>query len=144
MAINNGVEKWLFDFITESIGSTSFYKLLGVELVELGVGEATLKVKTSEEHTNPLGKIHGGLLMSIADAAMGNAIRSLGYKSVSVDVSTSFMSSATVGDEILAKGTILKAGRNLIFAEAAVISNDKPIVQCKGTFYNLGEIREQE
>lgn len=82
--------------------------------------------------------------MSIADAAMGNAVRSIGYRSVTIDISTSFMSFATVGDEIIAKGTILKAGRNLFFTEAEIISNDKPIVHCKGTFYKLGEITEQE
>ena len=42
--------------------------------------------------------------MSLADAAMGNAVRSLGIRSVNVDMSTSFVSSAMIGQEIIGRG----------------------------------------
>ncbi|NLB88907.1 MAG: PaaI family thioesterase [Syntrophomonadaceae bacterium] len=140
MAVNKGIETWLFETMEKSIKETPFYKLLGVELVELGPGEAVLKVFPTAEHTNPLGMIHGGLLMSIADAAMGNAVRSLGSRGVTVDMSTSFLSSAMIGQEIIARGKVLKAGRNLFFVEATVTSNEKLLVKCTGTFFKTGEM----
>lgn len=140
MAVNKGIETWLFEYMEKSIKETPFYNLLGVELVEIGPGEAALKVLPTEQHTNPLGIIHGGLLMSLADAAMGNAVRSLGIRSVTVDMSTSFVSSAMIGQEIIGRGKVIKAGRNLIFVEAAVSSNEKLLVKSTGTFFKTGEV----
>lgn len=140
MAVNKGIEDWLFAGIEKSIQETPFYNLLGVKLVELAPGEAVLKVLPTIEHTNPLGMIHGGLLMSIADAAMGNAVRSLGSRGVTVDMSTSFISAAKIGEEIIAEGKVLKAGRNLFFVEGTVTSKDKLLVKCTGTFFKTGEM----
>lgn len=140
MAKNNGIDKWLFDTLEQSLRETPFYKLLGIQLVELSSGVAVLKVIPTQEHTNPMGIVHGGLLMSIADAAMGNAIRSLGGRGVTIDMSTAFMSSATINNEIVSTGQVLKSGNNLYFAEAKVTSNSKLLVHCKGTFFKTGEI----
>ncbi len=142
MATNAGIEKKLFELIKDTFTETLFYQLLGIELAEIGVGKAILRVATTKKHTNPIGYIHGGLLMSIADAAMGNAIRSLGYKSVTVDMSTSFLASTHIGNEILAQGEVLKAGKNLFFAEARLTSDNKLLVTCKGTFFNIGKFVE--
>lgn len=142
MVINKGIETKLFEIIRNTFRETLFYQLLGIELAELGAGKALLRVDTTRQHTNPIGYIHGGLLMSIADAAMGNAIRSLGYKSVTVDMSTSFLASTQIGKEIQAQGEVVKAGKNLFFAEARVTSDARLLVTCKGTFFNIGKFGE--
>ncbi len=138
--VNAGIEADLFAYICHSLQSTPYYKLLGIELQLIGPGYAEMSVKTGEEHTNPLGMIHGGLIMSVVDAAMGNAIRSLGIKGVTVDCSVALPGAAQLGDQILARGKVLKAGKNLIFAEASVYVNDKMIGDSKATFYNTGNI----
>lgn len=138
--INNGINEKLFDYILHSIQKTAFYNLLGIELTVLGSGCAELAVTAGEKHTNPMGKVHGGLIMSIADAAMGNSIRSLGITAVTADCSVSFPGAAQLGDIITVKGKVTKAGKNLLFAEAQVYANDKIIGQSKGTFYKIGDI----
>lgn len=138
--INNGINEKLFDYIQHSIQKTAYYNLLGIELTLLGAGYAELAVTAGEKHTNPLGKVHGGLVMSIGDAAMGNSIRSLGITGVTADCSVSFPGAAQLGDLITAKGKVTKAGKNLLFAEALVYANDKIIGQSKGTFYKIGDI----
>ena len=55
--------------------------------------------------------------MSLADAAMGNAVRSLGIMAVTVDCTTSMISGAS-RETIKARGTLEKVGKNLIFASA--------------------------
>lgn len=138
--INTGIDSKLFDYILHSIQKTAFYNLLGIELTLLGPGCAELTVAAEEKHTNPMGMVHGGLIMSIADAAMGNSIRSLGITGVTADCSVSFPGAAQLGDVITAKGKVTKAGRNLVFAEAQVYANDRMIGQSKGTFYKIGNI----
>ncbi len=140
MVINAGIENWLFELIKSSFKETLFYQLLDIKLKEVGPGQVSLQVATTKEHTNPIGYIHGGLLMSIADAAMGNAIRSLGFKSVTIDMSTSFLASTQIGNEIIAVGEVVKTGKNLFFAEAKVVSDLKLLATCKGTFFKTGEI----
>ena len=46
-------------------------ELLSIDLVSAGEGECTMKLEAGEQHSNPMGTIHGGILCDVADAAMG-------------------------------------------------------------------------
>lgn len=140
-AENCGIDQNLFNYLVESISHTPYYKLLGIEISKIGQGKAELQVCANQNHTNPLGAIHGGLIMSLADAAMGNAIRSLGIKGVTVDCSTAFISGALLGELVVGKGSVLKAGKNMIFAEAKVFAGEQLIASCKGTFFKTGDMK---
>jgi uncharacterized protein (TIGR00369 family) len=48
-------------------------ELLGIEFVSSGAGECTMRLDAGEQHSNPMGTIHGGVLGDVADAAMGMA-----------------------------------------------------------------------
>ena len=61
--VNTGVEEQLFNYILHSVSKTVYYQLLGIELTLLGPGYAELSVTSGETHTNPMGKIHGGLII---------------------------------------------------------------------------------
>lgn len=141
--INNGLDERLFKYIVHSIETTPFYQLLGIRLNAVGPGNAEIGVLSNQKHSNPLGLIHGGLIMSLADAAMGNAIRSLGIKGVTVDCSTSFPAAAGMGSNLLARGEVLKAGRKMIFARAVVYEGDTVIGDAKATFFNTGKFDYQ-
>lgn len=138
---NAGIDVRLFDYIAESLKKTAFYNLLGIRLVKLGLGESEFALTTGEQHCNPLGLVHGGVVLSLGDAAMGNAVRSLGVTGVTVDYSASLFSAAPMGQDLIGKGRIVKAGKNLFFTESDVWCQDKRIAQCKGTFYKVGDIR---
>jgi uncharacterized protein (TIGR00369 family) len=51
-------------------------KLLGLTLVQPGIGHAVVEFEADERHANPMGTLHGGVLCDIADAALGAAYRS--------------------------------------------------------------------
>ena len=49
-------------------------KTLGFKLIGVGLGTATIELRTdTEKHANSMGTIHGGVLCDIADAAIGTA-----------------------------------------------------------------------
>jgi uncharacterized protein (TIGR00369 family) len=48
-------------------------ELIGIEVVEAGAGTCTMRLEAGEQHSNPMGTIHGGILCDLADAAMGMA-----------------------------------------------------------------------
>jgi|LSQX01.3.fsa_nt_gb acyl-CoA thioesterase len=140
-AVNGGLENSLFVYMQNKIKDCPIYQLLGIEAQLLSPGYAEIRVAANEKHTNPIGLIHGGITFTIADSAMGNAIRGLGINAVTVDFSASFIAAAKCGDVIVAKGKVLKAGKSLFFAEAYVYGGDNLIGHCKGTFYKISDLK---
>ncbi len=139
-AVNAGIDDKLFAYIKESIEKSSFYHLLGMELQLVAPGYGEIKAISTMNHTNPIGMIHGGLIMSIADGAMGTAVRSMGIVGVTVDISSSLTAAAGLGDTLVAKGKVLRAGKNLIFTEAMVYAGDSLVGNSKATFYKIADI----
>lgn len=138
-AVNSGLDQQLFNYLQKSIKETAYYKMLGIELQLLAPGYAEIRVVSGPQHTNPLGLIHGGLITSIVDAAMGNAIRSLGITGVTVDLSVALIAAARVGDTIVARGKVLKTGKSMIFAEATVYAGETLLGYSKATFCKLSD-----
>ena len=140
-AENHGLDKKLFAYLNKTIAATPYYHLLHIELRSLSPGRAEFQVIGGPEHTNPMGMIHGGLITSVADAAMANAVRSLGVKGVTTDISVALPATARLGETLVARGRILKTGTNLLFAEALVHAGERLVGHGKATFYKIGEIK---
>ena len=51
-------------------------RLIGFEVKEIADGRAVVSLAAGEQHANPMGTLHGGILCDIADAAMGMAFAS--------------------------------------------------------------------
>jgi uncharacterized protein (TIGR00369 family) len=51
-------------------------RLIGFEVKEIGDGRAVVTLAAGQQHANPMGTLHGGILCDIADAAMGMAFAS--------------------------------------------------------------------
>ncbi len=56
------------------------WDLMGIEVVEMGSGEATLTMPFDEKMTNPYGMMHGSGLFALADSAVAVAISSISEK----------------------------------------------------------------
>jgi uncharacterized protein (TIGR00369 family) len=141
---NLGIDEGLFNRISEVAQHMPFYNLLGIRITALGPGYAELMVSTGADHANNLDIVHGGLLLSLADGAMGNAVRSLGILATTVDFNTALMSAAPLGQDIIAQGQVIKAGRNLIFTKAQAFVGDKQVLETRGTFFRMGKIDFEE
>src|SRR5215472_1397502 len=50
--------------------------LIGFEVKETADGRAVVSLVAGQQHANPMGTLHGGILCDIADAAMGMAFAS--------------------------------------------------------------------
>lgn len=137
---NSGIAPALFDYLMASAEATPFYNLLELEIIELGPGFAKILAHISKKHGNPIGLLHGGLIMTAADAAMGNAVRSLGIRGATVDFNTSFLAAGSLQEDVIAEGKIIKAGSSLYFADALIYSQDRLIARSSGTFYKLGSL----
>lgn len=139
-AVNKGIDDRLFKVIVETNAQAPFYCLVGIYTKNLGPGWADMAVNTEGRHGNPLGITHGGLVSTLADASMGNAIRSTGIKAVTASYDIQFLSSAEIGREMVAHGEVIKSGRKLIFTRSEVYSGELLVAISQATFYAMGAI----
>ncbi len=101
---------------------SEFYRWADIDLAEAEPGRAVVTFEAGPQHVNLQGLVHGGMLATLADTAMGLAVRTVlepGRRHVTVQLGIEFMAPGRPG-RIAAEGRSLKIGRQLGFAEADV------------------------
>jgi uncharacterized protein (TIGR00369 family) len=104
---------------------------LGLELVETGVGSATVEMKAIEDMANMSGFVHGGMISALADSAMGRSLRTLVpgvTRAMSFDLKLNFINAARIGETLRATAHVIHAGRRTIVAECRVEGKDRRLV----------------
>ncbi|MDQ0576827.1 PaaI family thioesterase [Agromyces albus] len=106
--------------------------LMNFELAEAERGRVVITCTPGEEHYNPLGIVHGGLLCTLLDTVIGCAThttleRGTGYTSIELKVS--YLRPVTLDTGPLrGTGTVTKDGRRVVFAEGTVTDEDGNLV----------------
>jgi uncharacterized protein (TIGR00369 family) len=98
--------------------------LMGFELVEVAEGEVRFATTPDASVYNPLGMVHGGLVATLLDSALGCAVHTTlpaGTAHASIEIKVNFLRSisATTG-RITAHGWVTKPGRRVAFSEGDV------------------------
>lgn len=110
----------------QALNSSPYYRLLGMEVLELGEGRSKLRIKVRQDHHNLYGILHGGVIASLLDSTCTIALASLlraGETAVTVDQRINYISNLSQG-EIYGEGRAIHRGRN--------------------TGVSQGEVRDQE
>jgi uncharacterized protein (TIGR00369 family) len=110
---------------------------LGIKVRNIEEGKSLLEMYVDEHLHNLSGTMHGGVMVDIADAAMGIAVASTlrpDEDMTTIELKMSFMRPHVKG-KIVAEGTIPKRGRRIAFTEA-VLRNTKNevIAKCTGSW----------
>lgn len=122
--------------LVKRVEGNPFVRHLGVEFtkVEDGVVEAVMTLRP--EFKQYSGVIHGGVLASLADTIAGFAAFTMTPTDKDVltaELKTSFLRAAW-GDELVAKGTVIKPGRNVHFSECEIFCDNKLVCKASGSF----------
>lgn len=119
-------------------GVSPAWQWLGLKLIELGDGAATVEMTPGEDMANHSGFVHGGMISTLADSAMGKALQTGSrrvYRSVSFDLKLTFISAAKVGERLRATGHVVHTGRRTAVTECRVEGPDGRLVAtASGTF----------
>jgi uncharacterized protein (TIGR00369 family) len=111
---------------------------LGLRLVETGEGTAVVDMTTTEDMANHSGFVHGGMISTLADSAMGRSLRTIEpgvARAMSFDLKLSFISAAKVGEKLRATGRVVHAGRRTVVAECRVETpGGRLVATASGTF----------
>ncbi len=78
---------------------------LGIQLVEVGPGRASMRMRVADTMVNGHGIAHGGFLFLLADAAFAYACNSYGPVAVAQSAQITFLRPARAGDDLVADAT---------------------------------------
>jgi uncharacterized protein (TIGR00369 family) len=94
-------------------------------------------LRLAKPHTNARGLIHGGLIASLADNAMGySCAQALGWASslVTISLAVDFVGSAEIGQWLAVESEVIRTGSTICFAQSLIKADDAVIARANGTF----------
>ncbi len=114
----------------------AFSRWLGVEVLEVAVGRAVLRMTVRPEMVNGFGTGHGGIVFAFADSALAFCTNSDGTISVALDCTISYPAAVRPGDVLIATGVRETTTNKIGFASVTVRNQDDVVVgHFRGTVY---------
>src|SRR2546427_12577290 len=101
-------------------------RLIGFEAKEIADGRAVVTLVAGQQHANPMGTLHGGVLCDLADAAMGMAFASTLSEEESFTTMTLNINffRPVWQSELRAEARVVNRGKNIGYVECEVTDQD--------------------
>ncbi|WP_080901187.1 MULTISPECIES: hydroxyphenylacetyl-CoA thioesterase PaaI [Rhodopseudomonas] len=113
-------------------------KGLGMEIVAVSAGSATLAMTITAAMVNGHGIAHGGFIFTLADSAFAFACNSYDERTVAAQGNISFIRPGRLGDRLIAHAReISRSGRSGIY-DIRVTSNGVTIAELRGHSRSIG------
>ena len=101
-------------------------------------GAVVAFLEVDDRHLNPNGIVHGGVVFTLADTAMGWATLAVlddGQICASIEVSVRYLRPIP-GGRLVATASVLRAGRRIVHLECSVTvdDDDRPVAVLQGSF----------
>jgi acyl-coenzyme A thioesterase 13 len=100
-------------------------------------------IRVLEKHANARGMAHGGLLLTLADIALGYAMafrEDPPASLITASMSADFAGGAKIGDWVEAHVDIQKSGSRLAFANAYLVVEGQRILRASAVYLRAGEL----
>lgn len=109
------------------------------EIEALDCDSISMRLLVGEHHLRPGGTVSGPSMFTLADVAVyAMVLARLGRKALAVTTSSSldFLRKPAAGQDIVAKGKLLKLGRSLVVGDVLLYSVDfdKPVARATMTY----------
>jgi acyl-CoA thioesterase len=111
---------------------------LGIEVLEVGPGTATLRMAVRTEMLNGHDICHGGLVTTLADSAFAFACNAYNELTVASGFDVNLLAAAREGDVLTAVATeVSKAGRTGLYDIAVRNQRGEPVAAFRGRSYTM-------
>lgn len=94
-------------------------------------------LRVGEQHTNSRGSVHGGVLSTLTDVALGYGTLAAHGETVALvtaSLTIDFTGTAAAGDWLEARTTLKRMGSRLAFASCEITSDGRPVASSSGVF----------
>jgi uncharacterized protein (TIGR00369 family) len=103
-------------------------ELVGFRPTYVMPGRVVFEYEPREEHYNPLGAVHGGILTTVLDTVMGCAVQSLleeGVGYATIELKASFVRPVRLATGVLrAEGVVVHGGSRVSTAEGKLVDGE--------------------
>lgn len=117
-------------------GFNPFGDLIGLRFSNIEDGSSQCQLKVTENLLNPYGVVHGGVIYSLADTAMGGALYSTmseNERCVTVEMKVAYFQPATDGTLNCAADVVHRSKR-LGYLESEVKNGERLVAKASATF----------
>ena len=108
--------------------AASVARLLGFEVDQVSEGLVTFAFEPAEFHYNPLGTVHGGIVTTVLDSAMGCAVHSrlrAGLSYTTLELKVNFLKPVRVTTgRVRGEGKVVHLGGRVATAEAHLVDGE--------------------
>lgn len=122
--------------MSEAESTGGFAERLGAEVTAAAEGRATVEFEARDEHLNAAGTLHGGVLATLVDTAMGSAVRSAtdaGDVPATSQLTVTYLRPGTPG-RVSVRAQVRTRGEHLTVCDADVEQDGHDLVHAVATF----------
>jgi len=101
---------------------------MGMELLAVGPGTATLRMTIRPDMTNCHGTCHGAYIFAVADTAFAYACNSFNQRAVAAGADIDYLAPARAGDVLTARGRALQQGDRRGIYDIEVTNQDDDVI----------------
>jgi uncharacterized protein (TIGR00369 family) len=121
--------------------NAGFTKLVGTEVSSAEEGRAAVSLKAEERHLNPSGTVHGGVISTLIDASMAEALNTMTEEDeqpFTIQITVNYMKPGKPG-RLTSTAEVRKGGERITIVEAEVVQEeDEVIALATGTYTPVG------
>ena len=119
-----------------------FTDLVGTEVVSAEEGRAVITIQAQQRHLNPSGTVHGGLISTLIDVSMAEALNTITEEDeqpFTIQITVNYMKPGKVGT-LTSTAQVRKGGERITIVEAEVVQeeDDEVIALATGTYTPVG------
>ena len=120
---------------------TGFRELVGTELASTGEGCAVVEVHAEERHLNPGGTVHGGVVYTLVDVSMAEALKTTipegDERPVTIEIKVNYLEPGKAGT-LTSTAQVRKGGKRVTIVEAEVAQDSEVVALATGTYTIVG------
>ncbi len=140
---NQGLNPALFEKVVAISNNIPAHQNLSIVILKLAPGQAELLMTVDSEFANSYGTAHGGVIATLADSAMGVALRTLNIRVVTLEMNINYFSRVKTGEILRVKAQAIHPGHQVSVVEAEVFNQKEALVaKSRGTFFRIGQVME--
>ena len=119
-----------------------FTQLVGTALSSAEEGRAEVSLRAEERHLNPSGTEHGGVISTLIDVSMAEALNTMveeGEQPFTIQITVNYMKPGKPGT-LTSTAEVRKGGERITIVEAEVVQEDdgEVIALATGTYTPVG------
>jgi uncharacterized protein (TIGR00369 family) len=124
--------------------NASFAEVVGTKMLSAEDGRAVVSLQAEEWHLNAMGAVHGGLLSTLIDVSMAEALGTIaeeGEQPFTIQITVNYMKPAKQGT-LTSTAEVRMGGERVTIVEAEVVQekedDDEIVALATGTYAPVG------